>query len=71
MEKLATKAELKAEQDKIVKRQTHDSILFVSQSYFIDDGSQNFLTFQLFFVSFAMSTGHTEKITAWKSKELK
>ena len=39
MEKLATKAELKAEQDKIVKRQTHDSILFVSQSYFINDGS--------------------------------
>ena len=61
MEKLATKAELKVEQDKIVKRQTHDSIFFVSQSYFINDGSQNFLTFQLFFDSFAMSTGHTEK----------
>ena len=40
---LATKAELKTKKDKIEKLQTYDSILFVGQSYFINNGSQNFL----------------------------
>ena len=43
---LATKAELKAEQDKMVKLQTYDLSLFIGQGYFINDGSQNYLVFQ-------------------------
>ena len=43
---LATKAELKAEQDKIVKLQTYDSSLFIGQSYFSNDGAQLYLIFQ-------------------------
>ena len=34
---LATKAELKAEQDKIVKLQTYDLSLCIGQSYFVND----------------------------------
>ena len=45
---LATKAELKAEQDKIVNLQTYDSSPFVGQS-FISDGCQNFLIFEPIF----------------------
>ena len=43
---LATKVELKAEQDKTMKLQTYHSSLFIVQSYFINDESQNFLIFQ-------------------------
>ena len=42
----ATKAELKAEQDKTVKLQTYDISLFSGQSYTVNDGSQNYLVFQ-------------------------
>ena len=34
VKKLAAKAELKAEQDKLVKLQTYDLSLFIGQSYF-------------------------------------
>ena len=37
----ATKAELKAEQDKIVKRQAFDSSYFRGEIFFGDDGFQN------------------------------
>ena len=37
-----TKAELKVEQDKIVKLKTYDLSLFVSQSYFGYDATQNY-----------------------------
>ena len=42
---LAAKAELKAEQVKTEKLQTYDSSLFISQSCFINEGSQFFLIF--------------------------
>ena len=43
---LATKAELKAEQDKIVKLQSFDSNHFCSKSQFKDNDNQNCLAFQ-------------------------
>ena len=38
---LATKAELKAEQDKFVKLQVLDSNYFFGKSHYEDDGTQN------------------------------
>ena len=38
LESLVTKAELKAEQDKIVKLQTHDLSCFLGKNIFGDDG---------------------------------
>ena len=38
----ATKAELKVEQDKIVKLKTYDYHIFISQSYFGYDATQNY-----------------------------
>ena len=38
--------ELKTEQDKIVNLQTYDVSFFIGQSYFINDGSHNYLVFQ-------------------------
>ena len=49
MNKLATKAELKAEQDKRVKLQTYDLSLFIGQSYFVSDGAQLHLILQLLY----------------------
>ena len=43
---LATKAELKAEQDKIVKFQAFDSRYVRSKNHFEDDGTQNYLVSQ-------------------------
>ena len=43
---LATKAELKAEQDKIVKLQISDSSLFISKSYFNNDTVLLYLIFE-------------------------
>ena len=43
---LASKAELKAEKDKKVKRQAFYSSYFRGNSYFEDDGTQNYLVFQ-------------------------
>ena len=40
-ETLATKAELKADQDKIVELQTHDLSCFLDKNIFGDDGFQN------------------------------
>ena len=47
--KFVTKGELRAEKDKIVKLQTS---LFIGQSYFTNDESQNFLIFQPIFSNF-------------------
>ena len=60
MKILATKVELKAEQDKIEKLQTNDSSLFIGQSYFVNDESQNFLIFQPIFKIFTMPAGLTD-----------
>ena len=43
---LATKAELKVKQDKIVKLQTYDLSLVIGQSYFVNDGPQLYIVFQ-------------------------
>ena len=43
---LATKAELKAEQDKIMKLQVFDSHYFRSKIHFQDDEIQNYSVFQ-------------------------
>ena len=43
---LATKAESIAGQNKIVKFQTYDSILFIDQNYFVNDGAQLYLILQ-------------------------
>ena len=70
IEKLATKTELKAEQDKLEKLQTYDSILFIGQSYFINDGSQNASIFQPIYNTFTMPAGFTDIIVEWESKGL-
>ena len=64
IETLATKADLKAEQDKIVKLQTYDSSLYIGQSYFFNDGSQNFLLLQPILNTFTMHTVLAETIVA-------
>ena len=46
--KLATKTELKAGQDKIVKLQTYDQ-RSIDQSYFVNDGTQLYLILQLLY----------------------
>ena len=56
--------------DKKIKLQTYDSSLFIGQSYFINDGSHNFLIFQQNFSTFTIIAGLTETIVAWKSKRL-
>ena len=66
---LATKAELKAEQDKIVKLQAVDSNYFHCKCHFEDDGTQNYLVFQP--VSFYFKTvDDTSKVTVWESESL-
>ena len=40
---LATKSELKADQDKIIKLQAFDSSYFCDKNHFEDDGTQNYL----------------------------
>ena len=43
---MATKAELKAEQEKIIKLRTFDSSYFRGKNHFEDDGTQNYLILQ-------------------------
>ena len=43
---LATKSELKAEQEKMIKLQEFDSSYFGGKSHFEDDDTQNYLVFQ-------------------------
>ena len=62
--RLAAKAELKAEQNKTVKLKTYDSSLFIGQSYFLNDGSQNLLMSQPVFHTFTMPAGLTQAILA-------
>ena len=66
---LATKAELKTEQDNLVKLQAFDSSYFHGKNHFEDDGTQNYLVFQPVSGYFKMVT-NTSKVTAWKSKGL-
>ena len=66
---LATKAELKAEQYKIIKLQAFDSSYSRGKNYFEDDGTQNYLIFQPIYRYFR-KIGNTERISSWKSKGL-
>ena len=50
---LATKAEPKAEQDKIIKLQAFDSNYFRGKNHFEDDGNQKYLVFQPMYRYFA------------------
>ena len=64
---LATKAELKAEYDKILKLQQLDLSSFHDKSHFEDDGTQNYLAFQ---PTYFKTVARSNKITIWKSKGL-
>ena len=67
---LATKAKLKAEQDKIVKLQTHDLSLFIGQSYFVNNGSQNYLIFKSSCKTITTFSGLPFTVSEWESKGL-
>ena len=62
---LVTKAELKAEQDKIVKFQAFDSSYFSDKGHFQNDGNQNYLVLKPIY-RFFKSIGNTDT-AAWKS----
>ena len=65
---LVTKAELKAEQDKIVKLQTYDLSPFIGQSYFNIDESLNYLIFQPTYKALTTFSGLTSTISEWNSR---
>ena len=67
VKKLAAKAELKAEQDKLVKLQTYDLSLFIGQRYFNNIWAQLSLIHQP--VYYTLKVGDTE-VALWKSKGL-
>ena len=69
IETLATKAELKAEQHKIVKLQMYELSLFIAQYFFID-GSQNLLIFQSILNTFTIHGVLSEPAVAWEPKRL-
>ena len=54
-------------QDKIEKLQTCDSILFIGQSYFFNDGAQLYLIFQPLCYTFK-TLSNSKKVISWKSK---
>ena len=70
MKILATTAELKAEQEKIVKHQAYDLSLFIGQSYFNNDGWQNCRVFQPFQKTIISFSYIPNTISEWKSKGL-
>ena len=57
-------------EEKIENLQIHDSSLFIGQSYFGNDGSQNVLIFQAIYKTFKMSACLTKTIVEWESKWL-
>ena len=65
--KLATKTELKAEQDEIVKLQTYDLSLFIGQSYLVKHGAQLYLILQPLYYTLKR-LGDTTNVVSWKSK---
>ena len=60
---LATKAELKAGEDKIVKLQRCDSSLFIGQSYFSNDGAKLHLIFQPVYKTITTFSGLRDTIS--------
>ena len=65
---LARKAELKPEQDTIIKLQAFNSRYFHRKSHFEDDYAQNYLSFQSMYRYF--KTGNIGHILSWKPKGL-
>ena len=65
----ATQAELKAEQDKLVKFQAFDLSRFIGQSYYINDGAQLYLILQPLYYTLKRLR-NTEKVVSWKSIDL-
>ena len=66
---IATKGELKAEQDKTVKLQKYDLSLFIGKHYFDNDEAQlEFIMQRLYYT--LKRLGDTEKVVSWKSKGL-
>ena len=63
---LATKADLKAEKDEIVKLRAFDSICFHGNSHFENDGTHNCLVFLPIFKNIV----NTDHISVWKPKAL-
>ena len=61
--------EFKKLQDKIEKLQTHDSSIFIGQSYFFNDGTQLYLIFHPFYYT-SKRLGYTGKLGSWKPKDL-
>ena len=61
--------EFKVKQDEIVKLQTYDLSLFIGQSYFVNNGAQLYLIFQVFYHTLKR-LGDTEKAISWKSNGL-
>ena len=60
---LKRKAELKAEQDKIIKLQTYDLSPFIGQSYFVNDRAELYLILQRLYYTFKR-LGNTEKVVS-------
>ena len=67
LETLATKAELKEYQDKIVKYKAFDSSHFHGKSHFEDDAAHNYLVFQPVHRYFK-TVANTSEVSVWKSK---
>ena len=66
---LATKAEFKTEQGKMVKLQAFNSSYFRGKGHFEDGGTQNYLVFQLIYRFFKIDW-YTDQVSTWKSKGL-
>ena len=66
---LATKAELKIEQDKMTKLQTFDSSHFRGKINFEDNDTQNYLVFQPMY-RHSKKIGSSHYLSAWESKGL-
>ena len=69
LETLATKAEIKVEQDKVLKILAFDSSYFSDKSCFEDDGFQTYLVFQPI-RRYVKKVGNNERILTWKLKGL-
>ena len=69
MKTLATKVELKAEQDEIVKLETHDLSYLLGKNFFGDDGSQNMFIYQPKLSTLELKKDKdTNYVFSWKSK---
>ena len=66
---LATKAELKIEQDKMTKLQAFDSSHFRGKINFEDNDTQNYLVFQPMY-RHSKKIGSSHHLSAWESKGL-